>query len=396
MDKDEPDLTGVHPLLWEKTRARIAAVEEYLRIPLPEDADEERLAQRLGIGLSHFRKLVSLWVRHRRASMLPDTSLSRVGRRRRGLAPEKLQVLEQVIAELGAAAPVADVDQEIRQRCDALGLKPPGEQTVRRRMENARISTNGGTDGERALVIDHCAVALPVRTEAGKTVVPVVTLAIAVPENVIVAHSVSLHTPSPQASATVLLEAILGSTSGADPRPVRMGRGRTAGWRRLETTIREGGMSLQGSRAVPVPCARALTKALGHKLGGIKLLPNLTHRPGEAAKAAVREIAAADVPLAVAQAVVEHNRHLGADPKAISLCLTHQSGMRLCARLGTLARQSPEEARPRITYPSRRARVATRPHEAPLVGQKKQKNGLEKKIPPLRPIFLGLDSLSVR
>src|SRR3954462_1491635 len=147
MDEDVPELTGVHPLLWDKTRARIAAVEEYLQIPQPQEADEERLAQRLGIGLSHFRKLVSLWVRHRRASMLPDTSLSRIGHRRRRLASDTLQVLEQVVAELSATAPVADVEHEIRGRCDALGLKRPTSQTVRRRMEKIRISTNDGSDG---------------------------------------------------------------------------------------------------------------------------------------------------------------------------------------------------------------------------------------------------------
>ncbi len=354
MDKDEPDLTGVHPLMWEKTRARIAAVEEYLQLPQPQEADEERLAHSLGIGLSHFRKLVSLWVRHRRASMLPDTSLSRIGhpRRRRQLAPDTLGVIEQVIAELGAGAPVADVDEEIRKRCETLGIKPPNSRTVRNRMEKARISNHDGTDGEQALIIDHCAVELPVRTDAG-TILPVVTLAIAVPENVIVAHSVALHTPSPQASTGVLLGALSRSAPGDDPRPVRMGRGRTAGWRRLERVISEGGISLEGHRGVPVPCARAMTQAFGHKLGPLTLRPNLTHRPGEATKAVGREIAAADLPRAISQAVAEHNHARGRDPEALELCITRQSGMRLCAKLGTIAREAPEQPQPRITYPSR-------------------------------------------
>lgn len=353
MAEEEPDLTGVHPLLWDKTRARIAAIEEYLRIPLPELADEERLAERLGIGLSHFRKLVGLWIRHRRASMLPDTSLSRVGLRRRGLAPDTSQVLEQVIAELGAAAPVAEVEQKLRERCAALSLKPPADQTVRRRMEKIRVAANNDAEGERALIVDHCAVELPVRTRSGNMTVPIVTLAIAIPENVIVAHSVALHAPSPEASAGVLLETVRDSTASADPRPVRMGRGRTPGWRRLETTLKEGGIILEGRRAVPVPCARAMTKALGHKLGGLKLLPNLTHRPDEGTKTALREIAAEDVPMAIEQSVAEHNLRVGKEPKVVSLRLTQQSSTRLCARLGTLARQAPEDHRPRITYPQR-------------------------------------------
>lgn len=352
MDQEGPDLTGVHPLLWEKTRARIAAVEEYLQLPFPEEADEVRLAERLDIGLSQFRKLVRLWVRHRQASLLPDTSLSRVGLRRRRLAPATLQVLEEVIGELGSTAPVADVDQEVRQRCQTLGIKAPDSRTVRNRMEKTRVSTNVGLHCDPALIIDHCAVELPVRTESGTTR-PILTLAIAVPENVIVAHSVALHTPSPQASAGVLLEVVLSSTAGADPRPLHMGRGRTPGWRRLETVITQGGIALEGRRAAPVPCGRASTRAIGHKLGALKLLPNLTHRPGEATRTVVREIAAEDVPLAIAQAVAEHNQRLGADPKSIALCLTHQSGTRLCARLGTIAREAPEDPRPRIAYPPR-------------------------------------------
>lgn len=220
-------------------------------------------------------------------------------------------------------------------------------------MEKARISASDSGEGERALIIDHCAVELPVRTDTGKTMVPIVTLAIAIPENVIVAHSVSLHTPSPQASAGVLVEIVLGSTAGAEPRPVRMGRGRTPGWRSLETILTQGGICLEGRRAVPVPCARALTRAIGHKLGALRLLPNLTHRPGDATQDVLREIAPDDVPLAIAQAVAEYNQRPGKDPKAISLCLTRQSGTRLCARLETIARETPEDPRPRITYPSR-------------------------------------------
>jgi hypothetical protein len=157
-----------------------------------------------------------------------------------------------------------------------------------------------------------------------------------------------------------------------------MGRGRTTGWRRLETIIKEGGISLEGPRVVRVPCARALTKALGHKLAGIKLLPNLTHRPEEVTKAVVREIAADDVPMAISLAVAEHNRQLGKDPRSIFLCLTQQSGMRLCARLETIARQAPEQPRPRIT---------TR--------RKSRKIGPRKKFSPHKPVRGGLTALQI-
>lgn len=354
MDKDEPDLTGIHPLLWKQTRARIAAMEEYLNLDPPTPEEEERLASRVGLSVPHFRRLARTWLRYKRVDMLPGTSFNRTVHPayQQRLAPEAETIVEQVIADLGERADVPDIVAEVDRRCAKAGIVAPHPITTRQRVEKAWIDRDVRleTYAEPALVIDHCAIDLPTRTEQGLLMLPIVSLAILVPELTIIAHSVALHTPSPQASAAMLLAALKTSTPGAPARPVKMGQGRSGGWRDLGKLLQFSGVALEGRTAVQVPSARALTKLIGHKLCDLTLRPNLTHRPAAITRRSIREMPAEDVPAAVTQAIARHNRTRAPGGSAPQFRITIHEPSYLTARLGRIAVQPREPQRHRPRY----------------------------------------------
>lgn len=354
MEKDEPDLTGVHPLFWEKTRARIAAIEEYLKLDPVRAEDEERLARRVGLSAPHFKRLARIWMRHRRADMIPGSTGKRIMHpaHRQRLAPGAEAIVESVIRELGERAAVPEVANEVSRRCAEQGIVPPHPITIRQRLEEAWVNRDVRLEQyvEPALVIDHCAIDLPTRTERGLLMLPIVSLAILVPELTIIGHSVALHTPSPQASAGMLLAALQASTPGAPVRPVKMGQGRTGGWRDLGKVLKSSGVTLEGRTAVQVPSARALTKLIGHELGELTLRPNLTHRPAAITRKSIREIRAEDVPAAIAKAIADHNRTRGAGGSTPRFRITLHDTAYLAARLGRIAAKPLESPRPRPRY----------------------------------------------
>lgn len=354
MDEEGPDLTGVHPLLWDKTRARIAAMEEYLNLNPPTPEEEERLARQVGLSVPHFRRLARRWLQFKRADMLPGTSFDRVVHPayRQRLAPEVDAIVDQVIVDLGERSAVADVVAEVGQRCVKARVLAPHPITIRQRVEKAWIAREVQleTYADPALVIDHCAVDLPTRTELGLLMLPIVSFAILVPELTIIAHSVDLHTPSPQAAAGMLLAALETSSPGASVRPVKMGRGRTGGWRNLAKLLQSNGVAIEGRTAVQVPSARTLTKLIGHELGGLTLRPNLTHRPAAITRQSIRDMRAEDLPAAIAKAISEHNRIKMASGEAPQFRITNHEPSYLAARLGRIAARPSEPQRHRPRY----------------------------------------------
>ncbi|HEX8226017.1 MAG TPA: hypothetical protein VF605_19595 [Allosphingosinicella sp.] len=364
MDQEDPDLTGVHPLLWEKTRARIAAIKEYLNLDPPHPEEEERLARQVGLSVPHFRRLARTWLRYKRADMLPGTSFNRVVHPayQQRLATEAEAIVEQVIADLGERADVPDIAAEVSRRCAKNGVVAPHPITIRQRVEKAWITRDVRLEAhaDPALVIDHCAVDLPTRTEQGLLMLPIVSLAILVPELTIIAHSIALHTPSPQASAGIILAALQASTPGTPVRPVKMGQGRTGGWRDLGKLLKRSGVAIEGRTAVQVPSARTLTKLIGHELGDLTLRPNLTHRPAAITRQSIREIRAEDLSAAIAQAIADHNRTRGAGGSAVRFRITLHDTAYLTARLGRIAAKPLESPRPRPRYDALVKRINTR------------------------------------
>lgn len=357
MGQEALDLAGVHPLLWERTRARIAAVKEYLALPRPTAADQQRLAAGIGVSVTRFHHLVATWALHRRACMLPETGLmpDPAAKEAELLDNPAFRILYEAIGELGTAAPLSDIREEVERRCRLESLEPPPKSTVERRLHQARLAAPGGSGthaGAPALVIDHCAVELPVRMKDGSTMLPVVTLAILVPENLIIAHSAALRPPSPQAAAGVLQRAFLQSSESGDLRPVHVARGRTRGWRALERILHESRVSLEGRRAVPVSCGRATLRTVGPKLGQLVLRPNLTHRPAVYGNRSVAAIAPNDLEAAIDQAVAEHNGRLCTAPQTIRFSLVSKYASYFAKRLGESAMRRQEKPQARRRYPS--------------------------------------------
>ena len=293
-------------------------------------------------------------MRQRRADMLPGSTGKRIMHpaHRQRLAPGAEGVVEKVIRELGERAAVPEVANEISRRCAEQGIAPPHPITVRQRLEEAWVNRDVRPEkyAEPALVIDHCAIDLPTRTEGGTLILPVVSVAMLVPELTIIAHSVATHTPTPQASASVILAALRVMTADAPLRPLKMAQGRTDGWRNLAKLLQQNGIQPEGRSAVQVPSGRALTKLIGHELGELTLRPNLTHRPEAITRRSIREMPAADLPVAIAQAIMDHNRTRAVEESPPPFRIPHLTVRHLSARLGRFAEQRLEPQRPRPRY----------------------------------------------
>jgi hypothetical protein len=326
MDEDDLDLAGVHPLLWNRTRARVAAIKQYLSLPFPTGPDEDRFAKSLGISSSHFRLLVRTWRRHKSAAALPGVTLKASGHpgRRSGLDPRTAAILAAAIAKLGPFSDAAEVHEEVLRRCVAGSAPPPHLATTRNYLMKAREDAGSLPHPEvenALLVIDHSAVELPVSVGSAVAQLPVVSLAITVPERIIVGHSIALAGPTAPRAATLLLH-VLSDTRGETPvRRLKMNSGYTPAWRTLTKALESAGVDRIGRPATPVPSGDEITRLIGRKLGSLTLRPKLTHRTSEPAnwRGEQGSLPTADLSAAIAAAIAEHNSKIGLETCGISI-----------------------------------------------------------------------------
>jgi hypothetical protein len=343
MEDEELDLSGVHPLLWERTRARVNAIRDFLALEAPEAADVARYADRLGISSTHFRTLVRTWRQHRKASALPGTSFDAWAhpQQRGRLENQVAKLLSLTIGELGTDAPATEIHEELQRRCRQRGLDGPSLVTVRLHLSRAR-KTAGPLPAlyeDPAMIIDHTAIELPIRRTDGRIVLPVLTFAILVPELVIVAHEVAASPPSPLAAAAVLRRALAITTPTSPSRSLKMSFGRTEEWRLLQSLVQNSGASLSGRTAPRIPSGRDAFRLLNGQLDDLKLRPNLTHRPHAAAarmKLGERAMRERDVEVAIGNAVDRHNSSLGQDLPDFTI-MPERSRSRLATELAQLA-----------------------------------------------------------
>lgn len=343
MEDESLDLSGVHPLLWERTRARVKAIREFLALEAPDAADVARYADRLGISSTHFRTLVRTWRQHRKASALPGTSFDNWAhpQQRGRLESRVTKLLSLTIGELGTDAPAPEIYEELQRRCRRQGLDAPSLVTVRLHLSRAKKEAGPlpALYKDAALVIDHTAIELPIRQAGGGIVLPVLTFAILVPELVIVAHEVTASPPSPVTAAAVLRRVLAMTTPTSPRRSLKLSFGRTDEWRRLQSLVQDSGATLSGRSALRIPSGRDAFRLLNGKLDDLKLRPNLTHRPHAAAarmKLAERAMREQDVATAIGDAVARHNSSLAQEVPDFSI-LPAGSQSRLTTELAQLA-----------------------------------------------------------
>lgn len=343
MDDDDLDLAGVHPLLWSRTRARVAAIKAYLSLPFPTAADEDRFSKSLGISSSHFRLLVRTWWQHRSAAALPGATLQASGHpgRRSGLDPQTAAILAAAIAKLGPFSDAAEVHDEVLRQCEAAAVPPPHLATTRNYLMKAREDAGtlpNASPENAALVIDHCAVEVPVRVNDEHSQLPVIGLAITTPERIIVGHSIALAGPTAPRAASLLLQVLCNASDDTPIRRLKMNSGYTPAWRSLIKALESAGVDRTGRPATPVPSGDEITRLIGRKLGLLLLRPKLTHRTSDPANLRGEQgsITTSDLSAAIAAAVAEHNSKIGGRTPKVTFAQIHAKAALLqnLARIG--------------------------------------------------------------
>jgi hypothetical protein len=132
-----------------EVRRRIEIIDGYLRLANPTAEDRTRAMAQVGVRLTMFQNLVSAWRRTRDPAQFPGArgpTRSRTGRR---LPREVEALIQETVADLGAAAEEREVIDEVRRRCLAAGLPVPSKVTIQQRQRRAQMAPDSG-DHERA------------------------------------------------------------------------------------------------------------------------------------------------------------------------------------------------------------------------------------------------------
>lgn len=87
---------------------RIAILDRYIAIPLPDGEDDARHAAEVGVGTQQFLRIARIWRNHRRADLLPGARTTRGGtsqpdrstRRTAGPAMRRSLVIDEVAVDL--------------------------------------------------------------------------------------------------------------------------------------------------------------------------------------------------------------------------------------------------------------------------------------------------------
>jgi hypothetical protein len=186
---------------------------------------------------------------------------------------------------------------------------------------------------------------LPVGVGDNRAQLPVISLAVAVPERVIVAHSIALSGPTAPRAARLLLQALSAPNTDGAVRGLRMNSGYTRAWRALVEALDGAGVNRLGRSATPVPSGEEITRVIGRKLGSLLLRPKLTHRTSEPAnwRRERSSLPLPDLSAAIDAAVAEHNSKIQGKCPSIILA----QGSARAALLHTLSALAQEVETPR-------------------------------------------------
>lgn len=255
----EPDFSGIDPLRVPEARRRVAVLDEYLALAPASEEDVRRLAASIGISRSSFFRLAQVWRLHRQPSLLVIGKRG-ASSRDYGIHPKAVEIMNDVIAEAAPDAKLAATTAEIRRRCAAEGVRPPSKQTIYNHARKARAAAPS-VDGPPRIAVGRMWFHLPVKGKPA-TAMPMLLVALALPERVIVAHRISTDPDMPPSVSDLIDEVAALRTPGAEPRQILLAPDdRRVGAAALD----RAGLNLTRSHGGSVQ--RELSRALNGQLG---------------------------------------------------------------------------------------------------------------------------------
>ncbi len=293
------DLSRVTPLRWQEMRRRVAALGDFLSLGDPAPSDREEAAQRIGLSIDQFNRLVRSWRIHSDPARLDGAgSLDRIRRTRGdGLEPEVQAIILRAIDEAGREAAPKDVYDRVVAACEDSGLDVPSNNMVWTRLMEARSKAGSLPEHDPEILVGRVWINLPIidPSDEAKMVRPEVLLAVRLPERLIVAYQSDLKDGQPPILEDLPIPTQCALSIHADPR--------------------DTGDTSNFDRAGVVCDPRAntrLARLLGDSVGGLSLSFRL---PRTSASRLLqnkldRPLTAVDGDLAIRHAIDRHNKRL--------------------------------------------------------------------------------------
>lgn len=299
----DDDWTSVPPHRRPEVRRRVAVVRRFLAIENPTPNDRAQAMAELGLSRASFHNLVRVMKAGGGLSELQGAGPA-PGSTGRPVDAVVDALIEKAIENVGADKTTADVHREVERLCTLAGIVAPSSVTVRKR--HLEVAKWQSTSPIATLVVDHCAVLLPVDV-GGRLLLPVVTAAFLEPEGLIVSHSTMPLQPVCTDVARVLLRCV---SSYGQERRLRTFRLDGPAWNVLADVFRAMGIEEPELRKRRSP-GHEFRRLTGASLGGAKLAIQSTLKPVVEPREGLRTYSGALAREIVDDAVREHNASRG-------------------------------------------------------------------------------------
>ena len=261
----EPDFSGIDPLRVPEARRRVEAIRRYLALEAPSSADTTRIASTIGLSRVQFGRLVRAWRDHRDAALLV------VGKRGPatrdyGVDTRALAIMQRAIAETGAETTLNALAAEIDQQCMARGIAPPARGTINNHLKKARARGGTAISGPPKIVVGRGWFHLPIVGVPHETM-PMVLLAVALPERFILAFDVCLDASEPPHPGELVDKIASRTRAGAQPRPILL----SPDDRKVAADALDNA-GLHASVSYGRSVQRELSKAFGGRIGELAIV----------------------------------------------------------------------------------------------------------------------------
>lgn len=315
---------SVPPARYRAAIRRLASASRKYASPQDRNgATAAEFAEQVGIAEDTFRRLASTWAERHGLPTRPSSSPPPPR------MPEPIErAVDEIAAQDAADLELGEIMRRLAVRCAALGLRTPSAIKVSRRLASRKTPPHAPgrgepTEGERPevrpqihagpsmIAIQHRRARHAIRDTLGGVIVPTVTLAILMPERLVVGHFVSATTNRIQATAHVLLKGLAMAAAGAPIRPVTFPKDQESDWSQIDLALARVGVVTAPADIAPINLDSALETILYPAATGY-----LPLGPSRAAQSAPTVLSEAKAIKLIREAVEAHNRARGWDVAA--------------------------------------------------------------------------------
>ncbi|WP_333570868.1 hypothetical protein [Sphingomonas sp.] len=268
------DLSGVAPHRQREVLRRVEVLEAYIS----KEISSSQAIERLGLSVPTFWRLVRAWRNSGRPAELGGSGKAFKGRW--PIEAEADMIIQSAVAE----TPTASVRKIVERACRIAqqnGVAMPGREKIEYRVDEFRRELGLRPHGVADLLLEFCAVRIPVIHAEFGHIVPVMCVLLDVRQTVKpLGLSLSFEAGDASAAARAMLDAIAQADRPrtSPPRSFSIPAEASGEFADLGTAMMDAGIPVTVEPVRSRASARRVVRLLGKRPGGIVLLPDLARR----------------------------------------------------------------------------------------------------------------------